>query len=234
MNRIIFAIALVSLIAGPAKAATVFFNQSNATVDATFIASHPAYPSNSNFNGAGTLFVDGSADAHALIRFGDYLGAASGLIAPGTIVTEAFVRLRTTDAYHAASTALHTVSEVTTTWDVDTVTYDNFGGAPGVQVGSDVSSSISAVFTPNTIDTFFHVDITALVQGWINGATNHGIEIYQASGDGTSFYSDKDFVLGYEPTLMINYDVPVPAPASLFLFLMSLSLLAFRRGKLAK
>jgi hypothetical protein len=59
------------------------------------------------------------------------------------------------------SFATHEIREITTIWDVGTVTYESFGGTPGGQLGSDVSGTIEATFVPDTTDTFFQVDITS-------------------------------------------------------------------------
>jgi hypothetical protein len=224
---------LMMLFANAAGANIFFYNQTNASVDTTFIADHPAYSSSANFNGTGELIVDASTNAHTLIRFDDFLGNGGGRVALGTSISEAYVRLRTKDAVNAGSIADHKIREITTTWDVGTVTFDSFGSIPGVQFGTDVSNTIEAVFVPDAIDHFFQVDITSLVQGWINGATNNGIMISQDSGDGAAFYADKNFVLGYEPTLMVAYDLPasVPTPPNLILFAISLAFLSTRLRK---
>ena len=82
------------------------------------------------------------------------------------------------------------IHKVTSDWQENNVTWNSFGGA--------YNSVVSTAFTANTSNEWSSIDITSLVQDWLNGETNYGILLKNRdiiTNDNYATWSSKD---GYE------------------------------------
>jgi Collagen triple helix repeat (20 copies) len=74
------------------------------------------------------------------------------------------------------TTGLVSVQPIAGSWSESTVTYSNYSSS--LTLGAAVAS-----FTPATAQQFIVIDVTSLVQGWLNGTANNGIALTTTSGD---------------------------------------------------
>jgi len=94
--------------------------------------------------------------------------------------------------YTHATSVPHVINihKVTSDWQETTVTWNSFGGA--------YNSVVSTSFTANTANVYSPIDVTSLVQGWLDGETNYGILLKNRdiiTNDNYAKWSSKD---GYE------------------------------------
>jgi hypothetical protein len=168
----------------------------------------------SNFGASAQIIIDGGASemARGLLLFSDLFGAGAGQIPTGATINFATLELTTTSN---ASAETHTVHQVLSSWAEDTVTWNNFGAGPGGIAGTDWNSTATASFTPNTANTTYQIDVTAVVQNWQSGATNLGFLVNSGGTDGTGFVSDDG--VQFMPRLAVDF-AAIPEPSA-FLFL---------------
>ena len=94
-------------------------------------------------------------------------------------------------------------------WNESTVTYNN---APGYDLG------IWAGFNAPTVDDWLSVDVTPMVQGWLDGSyPHHGfyVESGQISNGGRYFCSGEFTEETLRPYIYMEYEYTGVAPASL-------------------
>ncbi len=137
------------------------------------------------------------------------------------------------------------IHRVLTTWDEVTATWNNFGGSGGGQPGTGYDQNAVAAVTCaagkgthgyDRMETSNNVNVTNLVQGWIDGDIDNNGAIYisqteGSSGDFRAFKSSEHTDgVNVRPRLKIDYDlVPVPEPATIGLMLMGIVGLMRRR-----
>ncbi len=134
-----------------------------------------------NFGSAGQLNVIGNngADRYALYRFD--LSA----IAAGTTISRAVARVFVIDKPSTSDVHLY---RITADWAEDTVTWDSFSHAYDAGVTQGVIPK-----DPPT-GAFYDVDVTSLVQQWVNGATpNFGFVLKSQGSNDLSDYSSKEY-----------------------------------------
>lgn len=103
-----------------------------------------------------------SSTQRTLYRF----DIASAGIAPGALVVSAVAKLFVVDSNDSAPVTAH---QVTADWTESTVNWDNINA-------SHDSSTLASIPTGSPVGEYVSVNITSLVQGWINGTTaNQGI-----------------------------------------------------------
>ncbi len=213
------AVLLLLTSTGASHAATVTFQEgvSGHQTDGTHIR---ANFNDTNWGSAANLGVESglstSISIVTLLRFGDIFGPGPGQIAPESTIDSATLRLRVRSHPTSASAATATVHQVLTGWDENIVTWNNFGGTPGVQIGSDISGSAAASFNAFTANAFVDIDITGLVQTWSSGAANHGLLITLEGGDAMDFESDDVATINFRPLLTVEAQ-PIPEPSTLLL-----------------
>ena len=198
---------------GASHAATFTFQDGVAghQTDGTFIHSG-GISAATNFGSDTGLHIDIDPPVLAgLLRFGGMFGPGPGQIAAGSTIDSATLRLRVTNS----SVATATVHQVLTNWDENVVTWNNFGGTPGIQIGSDISGSAAASFNAFVNNAFVDIDITGLVQTWSSGAANHGLLLKIENSDGMIFDSDDASTVNFRPLLTV--ETPVPEPSTLLL-----------------
>ena len=183
----------------------------------TFITTHTglggpasAHPSDAALYAIGQT----SFTSHTLLHFD--LSAFTGQTAIGDATLSLFV----SSVFGLTPARTVSVHEVLTNWSAATVTYNNFGPMPGMQIGSDVSAQIAVRTIGAAGMTAQYVTWTipaSLIQNWIdNPAGNRGILI-----NNQSTANQRDLVFGSVEaanTPLLAFIVPEPAMGSLLLF----------------
>jgi len=118
-------------------------------------------------------------------------------IPAGATVSKATLRLYA-DAVVKSGT--FDVYQVNGSWGENTVTFNT---APGLGTSATGGHPIS--ITSASCNQFLLVDITSLVQGWVNGGTNNGVALALTSGSQGSFSFDskESLLTGNGPELEI-------------------------------
>jgi len=88
------------------------------------------------------------------------------------------------------------VHSITDAWDPGTITWNLFNGSFGPNIESTFEPPAAGRHT---------VDITALVQRWIEGEDNHGILLCQTSPAPIPFIVESSEKLGSEPFIAVGY-----------------------------
>ncbi len=159
-----------------------------------------------NFGTSPKLFVDGSGCktssttvCKTLIKFPAFIGPNSGQVPPGTTVTGAHLDLLITN-----KGVTQDVYQVTQSWSEATATWNGFSPA-----GSPTTRPRDSVITPTSLG-LFSINLTSIVQRWVNGEPNEGILLASDNPDGVDYESSES---GNSPTLTVQFSAP-PAPPS--------------------
>lgn len=218
---------------GEAAALTLMYTEgdggAHSDTDATYIRDSASH-SGLNFGSDASLLVENDSSqgtTRTLIAFGDIIGAGSGQIATGSTVTSATLKLVTGSNNADGSADIHSVHQVLSGWDEDTVTWDSFnmGGVAGV----DFVASALATYTPADFETAYEIDVTAAVQAWANGEDNFGLMILNPGADRSTYASDDSAYSSWRPMLIVELSMAVPEPSTALLVGIGLVLLAGRR-----
>ncbi len=101
---------------------------------------------------------------------------------------------------NSPSGATVNVHRITQPWDEMVVTWNSFGGS--------FDPAIVGSFMPNAAD-WRSVDVTSLVQGWLNGSyPDYGFLLEQGQTEYTNYYSSDFPVVSMRPKLEICYNMP--------------------------
>lgn len=138
------------------------------------------YGSNAELQVGGSYF--GSNYERAIYRF-DMENAG---IAPGATIVSAVARFYVVSFTHTKNVTVH---QITADWDEATVTWGD--------ISNDVNTSPLGSIPPGTpTGQYVEVNITALVQSWINGAAeNYGVTLAPArlNGSTTARYTSREY-----------------------------------------
>lgn len=119
----------------------------------------------------------------------------------GMQVTSAILRLRTATA--VAGSVTLTGQRVAASWKVRRLTWANQPGVAGATAAQTISGP--------TIDTWWELDVTAIVQAWANGSSNYGIRIISSSSTLMRLFSLN--AAQFKPSLVVEWtdkpDTPV-------------------------
>ena len=142
---------------------------------------------------------DNGADRRGLLKFD------LNSIPPNATITSATLYL-----YEAANKdgQVTYIYRVTSDWDEDNVTWQSW-----TSPGGDFDSSTSYfTFIPNQKDCMLTINVTGLVQQWVNGTyPNHGMMLYATGPNHTiSYVTKEDTTASERPRLDIIYVVPTP------------------------
>jgi Disaggregatase related repeat/TGF-beta propeptide len=153
----------------------------------------------SNFGSDDRIEVrpDNGADRRGLIKFD-----LSSIPANGT-VTSATLYLYSHDNKTDQTTYLY---RVTSNWNENTVTWLNWS-----LLGGDFDSATPHfTFLPAQNNCMLTIDLTSLVQAWVNGTyQNHGLMLYSTGPNHIIKYSSKeDGTASQRPKLNIVYTTP--------------------------
>lgn len=106
--------------------------------------------------------------------------------------------------------------------------WDDFAGdgiTPGVEVPTTPAASIPDIVDESPLS----VDVTSIVQNWVNGAPANGFGLLNTSGDGWDIQLVTDGA-EFSPRLTVDFQ-PVPVPAAAFLFAPAIAGLGFFRRR---
>jgi len=144
---------------------------------------------------------DNGADLRGLIKFD-----LSSIPANAT-VTSATLYLYSQDNKTGQLTSLY---RVTSNWNENTATWSTWG-LPG---GDFDSGSSYFTFIPDQNNCMLTMDITNLVQAWVNGTySNYGLMLYSTGPNHIIKYSSKeDGTASKQPKLNIVYSFPTQTP----------------------
>jgi hypothetical protein len=79
------------------------------------------------------------------------------------------------------------------------------GGEPGVDY-VEASAVSKSLYPAGKVD----VDVTAIVQAWVNGTPNYGLYMQYLSDDGVVMHSDDAATLSDRPRLVVSFTPPPP------------------------
>jgi hypothetical protein len=98
------------------------------------------------------------------------------------------------------------IYKVISSWFEDSVTWND----PWITAGGDFDSSQAyASFLPNQTSCMLEIDLTSLVQEWVNGIPNYGFMLYSTGPNHILRYSSKEnAALEEHPRLDITYLEP--------------------------
>src|SRR5438552_2872772 len=169
--------------APPSGPATLTFQKGDggaySETDDTYISSGRP---DANYGAGAALFVDASGCkvsastvCKALIKFTDFIGPNAGQVKPGSMIVSAILQWEITNAG-----GTQFLSQLTESWTESGVTWNSFAtpGSPGTK-GTGISFN-----APLGVIT---VNITAIVQNWVNGDGNFGLLIWSNSADGVDY-----------------------------------------------
>lgn len=103
------------------------------------------------------------------------------------------------------------IHRVTQAWTETGSTWNKYNGTDNwASAGGDFAVTASATFTAGLVDEAeVQVDITSLVQEWVNGTANNGMIVKMDSESGASkggiFHSSDSATAGKRPKLVVTY-----------------------------
>jgi hypothetical protein len=99
------------------------------------------------------------------------------------------------------------IYRLTSPWSEESVTWNSPWSTPG---GNFDVSQAYASFYPNQTSCMLEIDLTELVQEWVDGTPNYGFLLYSTGPNHILRYSSKESTAAVEqPKLDINYLEPV-------------------------
>ena len=217
-----------------AEAATVYFQhgQDNGYgvylgVSDTWIDGVPG-STGDNHSADSTLYATGTPYyQQALVRFDDIIGSLPGQVPAGSMILDATLTMTVVDAGDWSGF----VSRLLGDWDASTITWDNAmlngNTLPGLQ-RDGIEATADVLTAPvyaglGTID----VDVTDIVQAWVDGAGNYGVFFEGVGSDLLGMASADGRSTPPEPLLAVEYEVPEPGT----LMLLTPALLLVRRRR---
>lgn len=144
---------------------------------------------------------DNNADRRGLVKFD------LSSIPAGSTVTSATLYLYEQGNKLGQTTYIY---RVTSNWSENTVTWNSWP-TPG---GNFDSGTAYFSFIPDQNNCMVTLDITSLVQAWVNGTySNYGLMLYSTGPNHIISYASKeDGTASRQPKLNIVYSVPSPTP----------------------
>lgn len=164
------------------------------TADTYVSSAYPKY----NFGNSISLILQSGTTGY--VRFN--LAA----LPTGASVSKATLRLYV-DAVSKSGT--FDVYEIDSNWSESTLTYNT----PAPPLGTSATGGHPISVSSSTLNQFLLIDITSLVQGWVNGSiANNGIALATSDAGSFSFDSKESLFTGNGPELEIALNGP-PGPA---------------------
>jgi len=152
---------------------------------------------NTNYGTYTSLFVQkGSVTSKSYIKFN------LGTLPSGVNVSKATLRLFVDQV---AAPGSFDVYQLNTSWTESTLTYNN---APAL--GTSATGNHPIAFTSSTLNQFIVIDITSLVQGWMNGSiANNGVALALTTpGGAVAFDSKESIYTSHQPELEVALTGP--------------------------
>lgn len=133
-----------------------------------------------------------------LLRFDNVVGNGAGLIAPGSDVASATLRLV---LFNPSTPPAGDIRELAVDWSESTVTWNNLGDDPGVQP-DDLGEFVAASPMQSGIA---EIDVTESLQRWVDDPTaNNGWIFLPNSNDGVQVWSSEAATLADRPLLTVE------------------------------
>jgi hypothetical protein len=204
--------AAILTVTAPAWAVNIVANR-----DADAVNGPGSYPT-SNF-GSSPWISENYASATSVIA---HVGFDLSSISPGTVVS---ATLRLFHEFNQQNGISFDIYRITGAWAENTLNYSNRPTLAG-------SPSASFTISDSSAGVIRTVDVTSLVQGWVNGSfTNHGLAILRNPDSAAwPYFRSKDNSTGPGPTLDITL---VPEPSTMFALAAGAAALLRRRAKKA-
>lgn len=136
--------------------------------------------------------VSGGGETQTLVGFD-----VAGVIPAGAVLTSATFNVFVLYGDPSVEIRAH---NVTAPWDEATVTWNNFGGFDPAVIGTMYGDFY----------TWSQLDVTGLVQGWLNGAANYGFLLEQDGLPKTTYASDDHGTVLKHPYLEVCWAEPEP------------------------
>ncbi len=216
------------LLSSPAAADTITF----ASGQDTSLVSYGPYSNYTYGHSVGLWQWHGSHEIQTLIRFDDLFGNNPGEIPLGSTITSALLRVY----LYNGSRLARRVYELTTDWNENTATWNNFSPGGGVNVASQTTGTPVTTYTRRPTG-WFNIDVTASLQHWAAGNDNFGWAIIseQLGGhawDWSGIYSFNSNP-HLRPSLTVNYtpQATTPEPGTMLLFGSALGMGAWIRRR---
>ena len=141
-------------------------------------------------------------DEISLLRFENIFGSNPGQIPPGATILSATLTYKVSSDANAQGNPGN-IYESLVTW-LETVTWNTFGGDPGVN--SDEYANLIGPAPATTAGTAYTVDVLASLQRWsANPATNFGWVIRPTGTDGVKVWSSEYTTSADRPKLTVEY-----------------------------
>lgn len=160
-------------------------------------------------NGAATQFIlDDDDDRQILLRFDNIFGSATGQIPLGATITSATLSVNVYDDDASESVQLY---RMLTTWNAASNWDTMVGGVSRDNV--EAKSTEDSHIADTGATGFQNLDVTATLQAWSAGATNHG---WLLRGDDAAWgiYSSDYATAASRPKLTVVYTQPASGVAS--------------------
>lgn len=188
--RLLWVLAIVSLFL---LAANAFAQSGPPTADVLTYSSNP----NTNYGSYTALFVQkGTVTSRSYLKFN------LGTLPTGANVSKATLRLYVNQVVTPGS---FDVYQLNTTWSESALTYNN---APAL--GTSATGNHPVAFTSSSLNQFIVIDITPLVQGWVNGTiVNNGVALALTTTSGAVAFDSKESIYtSHQPELEVALTGP--------------------------
>lgn len=189
-QRLLRVLGIVSLFL---LATTAFAQSSPPTADVLTYSSNP----NTNYGSYTALFVQkGTVTSRSYLKFN------LGTLPTGVGVSKATLRLYVNQVVTPGS---FDVYQLNTSWNESAVTYHN-----GPALGTSATGNHPVAFTSSSLNQFIVIDITPLVQGWLNGTiVNKGLALALTTTSGAVAFDSKESInTSHEPELEVALTGP--------------------------
>lgn len=180
-----------------------------------------------NFSGDPTIFVRRETQTHGLLHFDLFSLAGQGVAGDGVLSLFLESGLAT-----EPGTRVIELYAVSIDWDSGSVTYNNFGAAPGLDIGSDTAAVpldvVDVPYSGGTDIGWFDWTVPgSLLNAWIaDPSSNHGLLLRNSDGNSRALRFDS-LEGSRQPTLSFE---AVPVPPTAVLLAAALLGLAVRRA----
>jgi len=139
---------------------------------------------------------------HGLVRFDNIVGGGPGQIPFGSPVTRAILRIWT-DNNGSSPTRM---MRMLVPWDEATATWNSM--INGLDETNGTEAVAFTTFSVSTDDQFDDIDVTALVQEWVNGTSpNYGWGFIPIGDDGWRWATSENASENLRPTLTVEFVV---------------------------
>jgi hypothetical protein len=149
-----------------------------------------------------TVTCDASPVNQGLLRFDDVFGGGPNQIPYGVgCITKATLRLYTTDQ-SSPNTPIRML-RMRVPWDEQS-TWNSLGS--GIDQTNQVETGVTdALIIGSTNQSLVHIDVTAAVQAWSDGAANYGWAFLATGTDGWSWASSHRTNAAWRPALIVSW-----------------------------